>query len=326
MRNSTFRGSGRGLALRVPLPRWYYWLNMPQSNLDPLHRHESQKAPTAARRLCLGAGVLAMTVLVGIIGYVSAGWSWLDAIYMVTITIFGVGYGEVQPINDPGLKLFTILVILVGCSSGIYVIGGLFQLVTEGEIKRIMGIAQSERDIKSLRDHTIICGYGRVGKILASQLSASEQPFVIVDSNPERVRQAIDEGLLAVVGDATRDVALTRVGIYNARSLATVLPNDAMNVFITLTARDLCEKIQIIARAESPSTERKLLRSGASQVVMPAAIGATRIAELVTKDHAEHHDQIDASVEQKLLRQLVGLSNNTTNPPLVTPETQALVD
>lgn len=299
---------------------------MPQSNPHPPHRHERHKASTAARRLCLGVGILVMTVLVGTIGYVAAGWSWVDAIYMVTITIFGVGYGEVHPISDPGLKLFTILVIVAGCSSGIYVIGGLLQLVTEGEIKRIMGIAQSERDIRSLRDHTIICGYGRVGKILAGQLSASEQPFVVVDSNPERVRQALDEGLLAVAGDATSDDVLIRVGIYNARSMATVLPNDAMNVFITLTARDLCEKIQIIARAESPSTERKLLRSGASQVVMPAAIGATRIAELVTRDHAEHHEQIDACVEQKLLRQLAGLSCSVPNPPLVNPTSQPLVD
>ncbi|MEM6979275.1 MAG: potassium channel family protein [Planctomycetota bacterium] len=262
---------------------------------------------TVARRLLLGCGILALTILIGTLGYVLAGWTWVDAIYMVTITVFGVGYGEVHPMTDPGLKLFTILIIVTGCSSGIYVVGGFLQMITEGQVKRIMGIHQSDRELKNLRDHAIICGYGRVGNMLSAQLQQAGQSLVIVDRDPERVQQATNEGLLAIVGDATHDSTLMKVGIYSARSLATVLPNDAMNVFITLTTRDLCENIQIIARAECPSTERKLLRSGASQVVMPAAIGATRIAELVTRDHVEHHDERDANIEAKLLRQLSGL-------------------
>jgi len=235
----------------------------------------------AARRLCVGAMILAMTFVVATIGYVLAGWEWIDAIYMVTITIFGVGYGEVQPISDPAMKLFTIIVIMAGCSSGVYVIGGILQLITEGEVKRMFGEHHRGRDIEALTDHTIICGYGRVGKILAQQLEAAGEPFVVVDREQDRANQAVQDGFLAFCGDAVADETMVAAGIHRARVLTTVLPNDAINVFITLTARDLNEEIHIVARAECPSTERKLLRSGANRVVMPAAIGAVRIAQMV---------------------------------------------
>ena len=220
------------------------------------------------------------TCLVATVGYRLAGWTWIDSIYMVTITIFGVGYGEVNAIDETWLKIFTIVMIFAGCSSLIYVIGGIVQMLTEGEIERMLGKRMQNREIDHLSDHTIICGYGRVGQILAAELQSQGESLVILDRNPERVDLAIEDGFLALVGDAVGDDVLQKVGILRARAFATVLPDDAANVFITLTARDLNESIRIIARAESPSTERKLIRSGATNVVMPAAIGAMRIAQL----------------------------------------------
>ena len=220
------------------------------------------------------------TCVVATIGYVLAGWEWVDALYMVTITIFGVGYGEVKPIEEPWLKFFTMGVIFAGCSSLIYVIGGIVQMLAEGEIERMLGKRTRSRDIEKLSDHTIICGYGRVGQMLAIELSHQGEPLVILDRDPDRVEKAIDDGFLALEGNAVEDDVLQQVGLFQARALATVLPDDATNVFITLTARDLSESVRIIARAESPCTERKLLRGGASSVVMPAAIGAVRIAQL----------------------------------------------
>ncbi len=202
---------------------------------------------------------------------------------MVVITIFGVGFGEVRPIDEPWLKYFTMAVIFVGCSSLIYVIGGIVQMITEGEVARIMGTRIRSKEIDQLHDHTIICGYGRVGQMLAIELADQGHPMIILDRDPERVQQAIRNGFLAVAGDASDDTVLSQVGIFRARTLATVLPDDAINVFITLSARDLCESINIIARAECPSTERKLLRGGATSVVMPAAIGAIRIAQLAAQ-------------------------------------------
>ncbi|TWT50379.1 Voltage-gated potassium channel Kch [Rubripirellula amarantea] len=224
------------------------------------------------------------TCVVATTGYVIAGWSWIDAIYMVVITVFGVGFGEVRPVENPVLKLFTVGVIMAGCSSLIYVAGGLVQMLTEGEIETMLGIRQRSREIDTLQDHTIICGYGRVGQMLAAELGAHGSKLVVLDNNSERVEKAINDGYLAVEGNAVDDETLHDVGLFRARAIASVLPDDATNVFITLTARDLSDSIRIIARAENPATERKLIRGGASHVVMPAAIGAIRIAQLAVAD------------------------------------------
>ncbi len=228
------------------------------------------------------------TCIVATTGYMAAGWDCLDAIYMVTITIFGVGYGEVRPIEEPWLKLFTIVVIFAGCSSLIYVIGGIVQMLAEGEIERMFGVRTRSREIEQLSDHTIVCGYGRIGQMLAAELANQGESLVVLDREQVRAQEAIEDGFLAMQGDAVDDHSLQQAGLFRAKTLATVLPDDAANVFITLTARDMSETIRIIARAESPCTEKKLLRSGASSVVMPAAIGAIRIAQLATASANDH--------------------------------------
>ncbi|TWU60208.1 Glutathione-regulated potassium-efflux system protein KefC [Rubripirellula tenax] len=247
----------------------------------PREAHTTRPFEHRSRRtLRNGLTFFGATFLIATAGYVLAGWNWVDSIYMVTLTIFGVGYGEVHPIETVWMKWFTMGVICAGCSSLIYVIGGIVQMLTEGEIEEIMGIRQRSREIDSLMDHTIICGYGRVGQMLATELSLQGQQLLVLDCDSHRVDQAIADGFLALEGNAVEDEALQDAGIFRAATLATVLPDDAANVFITLTARDLCETICIIARAECPTTERKLIRGGATHVVMPAAIGAIRIAQL----------------------------------------------
>jgi len=239
------------------------------------------------------------TCIVATVGYVLAGWNWIDAVYMVTITIFGVGYGEVRPIEDPWLKFFTIGVIFAGCSSLIYVIGGIVQMLAEGEIERMLGVRTRSREIEQLSDHNIVCGYGRIGQMLAAELANEGEPFVIIDRESDRARKAIEEGYLAMEGDAVNEDVLQQAGLFRAKTLSTVLPDDATNVFITLTVREMCDSIRVIARAESPCTEKKLLRSGASSVVMPAAIGAVRIAQLATAVNVE-----DAPLPEQRYRML----------------------
>ncbi len=234
------------------------------------------------RKIIVGSAFLAATCVVAVVGYWLSGWSLVDSIYMVIITTFGVGYGEVQPITDPGLKIFTMAVIILGCSALIYVTGGFIQMVTEGEINRALGTRRKAKGIDKLKGHAIVCGFGRVGRILATELKEAGHEFVVIDASPERVREAEGMAYLVVSGNATEEETLRHAGIARARVLATVLPDDAANVFITLTARDLSQEIEIIARAEHPSTERKLLRSGATRVVMPSAIGAAKIRHLIT--------------------------------------------
>ena len=240
------------------------------------------------RKVLIGAAVFVLSTIVAVIGYWMAGWSLLEAFYMVTITIYGVGYGEVRPIDDPALKVFTIGVIIAGCTSSIYVLGGFLQMIAEGELNRVLGARRMTNGIEKLSDHVIVCGFGRVGRILADELTEADQSFVVVDTNQDRLREAEASGLFVLVGDATEEQVLESAGVRRARVLASVLPDDAANVFITLTARELNPDVAIIARGQSPSTEKKLLRSGATRVVLPAAIGASRIARLITRPSAEN--------------------------------------
>lgn len=227
-----------------------------------------------------------MTTLVGISGYLIAGWTLIDAIFMVVITIFGVGYGEVQE-EGPRLRVFTMGIILAGCTSLIYLIGGFIQFLTEGEIQKLMGTRRMNAEIEKLRSHAIICGFGRIGRVIADDLTRAGTPFVVIDNNHELAESDDTNEMLLCFGNATEDETLLKAGIEHASVLATVLPSDASNVFITLSARNLNASLKIIARGESPRTEAKLFQAGADRVVMPAQIGAERIAHQILHPHRE---------------------------------------
>lgn len=237
----------------------------------------------ALRQFMLGALVFCAIVTIATIGYEAAGWSLLDALYMVIITIFGVGYGEVQPVDTVVLRLYTIFLIVGGYGAAIYAFGGVVKLVTEGEMRKMLSERRKEKEVAELTEHTIICGFGRIGQILAKDLAAAAVPFVVLDRDHGRIELALERGFLAREGDATQEEDLAAVGVERAKTLATVLPDDALNVFITLTARQLNPEIHIIARGENPSTEGKLKQAGANEVVLPAQICGIRIAHSITR-------------------------------------------
>lgn len=234
------------------------------------------------QRIVTGVCIFTLTVAFAVGGYVVAGWTLLDAVYMVVITIFGVGYGEVKPLVSAPLKVFTILVIIAGALSVAYTISGFIQLITEGEIRRALNLKRMTKEIDQLEDHVIICGFGRIGQMVARKLKHEHQTFVVIDNNSERIALARENGYLMYQGNATDETVLHAVRIDQARALATVLPDDAANVFITLTARELNPHLMILARGELPSTEKKLRLAGANHVVLPATIGAMRMAHLIT--------------------------------------------
>lgn len=265
---------------------------------------------SSTRKIIIGAGIFAATIVVAVVGYWLAGWSLLESFYMVIITIFGVGYGEVRPVEETWLRLFTIGFIITGCTSAVFVMGGFVQMIAEGEINRALGAHRMSTGIRSLKNHVILCGYGRVGQMLAHELNQQSKPFVIVDRDREKVIEAQCHGHYAYVGDATDEETLTSIGIDRASVLATVLPNDALNVFITLTARELNDGIQIIARGECVSTKRKLLRSGANEVVMPAAVGACRIAQIIKEERHDNSSSISGSYETKVVKPQSGHSTS----------------
>ncbi len=245
------------------------------------------------KRIQVGATCFALIFGMAVTGYRMAGWSLLDAIYMVVITVFGVGFGEVRPMS-PYLRIFTIFVIVSGYTAVAYIVGGFLQLITEGEINRALGARRMKKDIATLKQHVIICGYGRLGQILAHKMVESQQPFVIIDNSLNRVETVAAMGYLVCHGNATDEEILEAAGIQQAKALTTVLPDDAANVFITLTARSLNPNLVILARGEFPSTEKKLKQAGADHVVLPATIGALRMAHMITHPAAiEFLDQND---------------------------------
>ena len=234
------------------------------------------------RKIYIGVGIFLLVILGATVGFQFAGMTFVNALYTVVILVFGVGYGDVFPMS-PRLKLYTILVIVAGTSSVVYIVGGFIRLVTEGEIQRTLGTMKKNKTIDEMHGHAIICGYGRIGQILARELTESDFPFVVVDRDPERVALAELADCLCIRGSATEEEVLLKAHIERATVLATVLPDDALNVFITLTARNLNQKIRIVARGEEPSTEKKLRQAGADEVVLPAAIGGMRIANSITR-------------------------------------------
>jgi voltage-gated potassium channel len=234
------------------------------------------------KKVMVGAIFFVITIIIAIFGYLSFGWSLLESVYMVVITIFGVGYGEVQPLTTPFQKIFTMLVIIAGTSSAVYGVGGFIQMVTEGEINKALEADRQRKTLANLENHVIICGFGHIGQVLAKQLEDTKETFVIIDNDPENLITAKNRSYLVQEGDATDENVLITVGIQKAKVLATVLPNDATNVFITLTARELNSDLIILARGELPTTEKKLRLAGANHVVLPASVSGLRMANLIT--------------------------------------------
>lgn len=233
------------------------------------------------RNLALIVGLLLSVTIAATLGYMAAGWSFADAFYMVVLTIYTVGFREVRPVDGLYLRALTMGVMFLGCTGMILMTGALVQLFTASEIRNLLGGNRMKDDIARLKGHTIVCGFGRIGVQLAQELAAAGSPFLIMERNEKQAEDARRLGYLVLEADATDEASLVTAGIERAAALATVLPDDAANVFITLSARNLNRAMQIISRGEAPSTERKLLHAGADKVILPTHIGAERIAELI---------------------------------------------
>jgi voltage-gated potassium channel len=238
-------------------------------------------ASSPLRNLVVAVGFVLTVVGAAIFAYMGAGWSFADAVYMVLLTVYTVGYGEVHPIATPYLHAVTIATMVFGCTGMILVTSVLVQALTASQIQQLLGSNRVKSEIEKLKGHVIVCGFGRIGVMLARDLAAGGVALVVLERGDKRFAEARDLGYLAIQGDATDESILIAAGVARARTLATVLPDDAANVFITLSARGLNSNLQVIARGEAPSTQNKLIQAGADKVVLPTHIGAERIAELI---------------------------------------------
>ena len=257
--------------------------------IDDTRRIEPTALSPPIRKMIAGVTLLVVVCVLAGCGYMIAGWRAGDAVYMVVITVFAVGYGEVEPITTWEVRALTIALIVAGYGAVIYTVGGFIQLVVDGELNRAMGVRRMNREIEQLDGHTIICGYGRMGTTLARDLHAAGQPFVAIDTlgGVSSLADETEETMLVIHGDATEEEVLERAGIRRAAVLATVMSDDATNVFVTLTARQMNPDLNIIARGENRRTESKLRSCGADTVVMTTTIGAAKISQLILRPTAD---------------------------------------
>ncbi|MBK6383525.1 MAG: potassium channel protein [Chitinophagaceae bacterium] len=229
--------------------------------------------------------VLHVIILTGIVGYmVIENASFVDSLFMTTISITTVGYGEVVPLSEPG-KWFTIFLLITSWGTFAFAITRITQFVVSGEINKYFKTRKLMKDIARLDKHVILCGYGRNGHQAAQVLKAHDIPFIVIEKDEQLILKKIAEGddILHLEGDGTDDDLLRLAGVERARALITTLPLDAENVFIVLSARSLNPDIQIISRASEATSVPKLKKAGANNVIMPDRIGGSHMATLVSK-------------------------------------------
>jgi voltage-gated potassium channel len=238
-----------------------------------------------ARRLLLIALAIVTTLLIGTVGFtVIEHYPPFDAFYMTLTTMTTVGYMEIHPLSRSG-RIFNSFLIFFGVSTIFIAIGAMTQTIIELELGDAAAKRRNKRMIEKLKDHFIVCGFGRVGRGAAAELHHAGVPFVVVDINPDRVERAMVAGMLAANADSTRDETLRQVGIDRARGLVAALATDADNLFVLLSAKGLNPRIFVAARAAEEGAEEKMRRAGADAVFAPYSITGHRLAQSLLRPH-----------------------------------------
>ena len=270
------------------------------------------------RSLGLAVALLALVTVAGTVGYVLIeGWGAWDAFYMAVITITTVGYREVHELSRAG-QAFTVVLLIAGVGAALYTFTLLATLVVEGGLPTRLQQRRLQHMLETIKDHFIVCGYGRIGSTVAQQFQRQHVPFVVIERDPDRLHKAIDDGALAVEADASREDVLKRVGIDRARGLIAAVGTDAENVYAVLSARVLRPDLFIISRAETEDATIKLKRAGADRVVSPYHIGAVQIAQTALRpavvdfvELATGTDNLELAMEQVTVAPRSTLANQS---------------
>lgn len=237
------------------------------------------------RRFLLLFGSITATLTIGTIGFTAIDhYPPFDAFYMTLTTMTTVGYGEIHPLSRAG-RIFNSFLIFFGVTTIFIGIGVMTQTIVELELGETVEKRRSKRMIDNLKDHIVVCGYGRVGRGAAAELKHAGVPFLVLDIRPDRVEHAIGDGMLAVAADSTRDETLRQVGVARARGLVAALSSDADNLFVLLSAKWLNPRIFVAARAAEEGAEEKMRRAGADAVFAPYAITGHRLAQSLLRPH-----------------------------------------
>jgi voltage-gated potassium channel len=257
-------------------------------------------------------------VALGALGYrLIEGWPLFDALYMAVTTLTTIGYAEVHPLSAAG-RAFTMVLALGGIFTIFFTTAEFLRAVISGELAAHLGRHRMEKRIAELSGHVIVCGYGRVGRQVCEEFSGAGVPFVIIDKSADRLREFPSPAGHPLAGDATEDFILRAAGIERARAVVIVLASDADNLFITMSARLLAERVPIVTRAEDAASIAKLLRAGASRVVSPHVIGGGRVAQAVLRpavldfiEVATRSEHLDLQIEEVPVAPGSGLDGRT---------------
>jgi len=266
----------------------------------------------------LAVMLLLAVVAGGTAGYmVIEGWGAWDAFYMTVTTVATVGFREVHPLSFGG-QVFTILLIFGGVGTAFYTVTLLATIIVEGGLHQRFEKRRAARMLEQITNHFILCGYGRIGSIVAAELHQQGVPIAVVERNPDRVREATARGWLALEADASREEVLAKAGIHRARGLIAAVGTDAENVFTVLTARVMRPDLFIIARVESDDAEHKLRRAGADRVISPYQIGATHMVQTALRPAvvdfvqlATSSERLDLSMEQVHIKEDSALADRS---------------
>lgn len=261
------------------------------------------------RQLHISVLIFLSIVVFGTLGYMTVErMALFDALYMTVITISTVGFSEIQPLSPVGRGV-TMLIIIASITVGGYAISMMARMLIEGELRKSFERRHMERLIRDLENHIIVCGYGRIGRIICKELEAGGIDFVVIEQDPDAVQDLEKAKFLFLQMDATGEEALLKAGIMNARGLVTAVRSDANNVFITLTAKGLREDIFVLSRSSDIRNEDKLKRAGASRVVSPYFIGGRRMAQVLQRptvvdfiDIATMSNQLGLLIEEVTIR------------------------
>lgn len=267
--------------------------------------HSGAVAPKIRRWIAIWLAIVLSITAVGTLGYmVFLGWSLSDAVYMTVITLTTEGFKEVRDLDDTG-RVWTMLVAIAGVGIIFGTVGFVAETFVAEALSGRRQRRKMQRTVESLREHIIVCGFGRVGATVARELEHAGVAVVVIDTVPQSVEAAKAEGHLVVEGDATHDDILVRAGVQRAKALITAVDSDATNVYVTLSARSLNPKLFIVARANEEGSEGKLRQAGAHRVVSPYTRAGRQIAELATRprvadfiDFALSHGQLAFSIEE----------------------------
>jgi voltage-gated potassium channel len=243
--------------------------------------------PGGSRRMSnnLKIALIAILILIviGTAGFhFIEGWNVLESFYTTVMTLTTIGYGDFAPKTRGGM-LFTVMLVIFGVGTMLYTVGLVAQTMVEGRLTMLLGRGKMEKTIDKMKNHYIVCGCGRIGYLICKELAAEKVDFVVVDNNPEVIQKIGEDGFVYFRGDAIHDKCLIGAGIKRARGIVCVLPTDAQNLYVILTAKELNPDIWILSRSEEEESEHRLLRAGANRVMSPYTLGGTRMAMAILR-------------------------------------------